>query len=86
MRLRLSAPFIAYAQGNYVEAEKLVRGLQDQGVPVEVRRFGLSAGQSLAAMQGRLKQASDDARNVADLAMSQGRPGDSYSPSPTSRS
>jgi len=80
MRLKLTAPFIAYAQGNYVEAEKLVRDLQDKSVPVELRRFGLSAGQTLAAMQGRLKQATDDARNVADLAVSEGRPGNSYSP------
>jgi len=80
MRLRLSAPFIAYAQGNYVEAEKLVRGLQDQSLPIELRRFGLNAGQSLAAMQGRLKQAMEDARSVADLAVSEGRPANSYSP------
>ena len=80
MRLRLSAPFISYAQGNHAEAEKQVRALQDPSVPVEVRRFSLNAGQSLAAMQGRLKQASDDARTVANLAISEGRPGDSYSP------
>jgi len=80
MRLRASAPYIAYAQGNFADAEKLARGLQDQNVPAELRRFGLYAGQSLASLQGRLNQATNDARNLGDLVISEGRPQDAYSP------
>ena len=69
-----------------LRAGQLRRGRKARARPAgpersgRVRRFGLGAGQTLAAMQGRLKQATDDARNVADLAVSEGRPGNSYSP------
>ena len=80
MRLRATAPYIAYAQRNFAEAERLVHGLQDPSVPTELRRFGVYAGQSLASLQGRLKEATEGARSVAEMAMSQGRPGEVYSP------
>ena len=78
VRLRTSDAFIAYAQDNYAEAERLSRAMQDPGLPVELRTFALGAAQTLAAMQGHLHQATDDARGVQELALSQGRKEDTY--------
>jgi tetratricopeptide (TPR) repeat protein len=73
VRLRLADAFIAYAQGNFAEAEKVVRTLKDPNLPIELRNFSTGAAQTLAAIQGRLREATDDARSGAELALSQGR-------------
>ncbi len=52
--------------------------MQEPGAPVELRMFAFGAAQTLAATQGRLHQATDDARRVSELAMSQGRSEETY--------
>jgi tetratricopeptide (TPR) repeat protein len=78
-RVTPSAVFVAYAQGNYTDAERLTRSLQDPALPVELRTFGYGGVQALAGVQGRLREATENARKASELSISQGLSGGSYS-------
>ena len=58
----LTDAFIAYAQGNYAEAEKVVRALQDRVHPVELRMFALGLPRPSQRCRGACSQATEDAQ------------------------
>ena len=74
VRLVVTGAFIAYAQRDYAEAEKTARAMMGQGVPPDIRRNALAGARSVAAMQGRMRRATDDTRSLAELATSLGEP------------
>jgi serine/threonine-protein kinase len=72
-RLAVPAAFIAYAQGNFAESERIVRTMTGAGTPPEIRRTALSGAQTIDGVQGRLKRAADDARTLAEMEVTPGQ-------------
>ena len=78
-RLIAPAAFIAYAQGNFAEVERIVRSASSASTPPDLRRSALSGAQTMEGMQGRLKRAADDARTLSEMEATPGQAGWYYS-------
>jgi len=72
LRLVVTGAYIAYAQRNYAETEKIARSLLNQSVPPDVHVNALGGARAIAAMQGHLHRAMEDSRSLAELGTSLG--------------
>jgi len=77
--LEATATSLLFARRDYAAAERKARGLTSRtDLPASLRAQAMDGASTAAAIQGKMTQASDDARARAALAQSSGTPGIYY--------